>query len=125
MPGHTNKMRPKPDHGEESYRGSGKLAGKLLNVRFGSLCGLRSDISRGPEGATFGSRCLSRERFQQRLRVLQIARLEPLSEPPVNRSQQFARFPHLALIAPEACKTYRRRQLKAFRGFLYTSLSYR
>jgi len=28
MPGHTSGMRPKPDHGEESYRGSGKLAGK-------------------------------------------------------------------------------------------------
>jgi NAD(P)-dependent dehydrogenase (short-subunit alcohol dehydrogenase family) len=28
MPGHTDAMRPKPDHGEESYRGSGKLKGK-------------------------------------------------------------------------------------------------
>lgn len=28
MPGHTGAMRPKPDHGEDSYRGSGKLAGK-------------------------------------------------------------------------------------------------
>ena len=28
MPGETNAMRPKPDHGEKSYRGSGKLAGK-------------------------------------------------------------------------------------------------
>ena len=28
MPGYTSRMRPKPDHGEESYRGSGKLAGK-------------------------------------------------------------------------------------------------
>jgi NAD(P)-dependent dehydrogenase (short-subunit alcohol dehydrogenase family) len=28
MPGETNAMRPKPDHGETSYRGSGKLAGK-------------------------------------------------------------------------------------------------
>lgn len=28
MPGLTAKMRPKPDHGEQSYRGSGKLAGK-------------------------------------------------------------------------------------------------
>ena len=28
MPGETNAMRPKPDHGENSYRGSGKLAGK-------------------------------------------------------------------------------------------------
>jgi NAD(P)-dependent dehydrogenase (short-subunit alcohol dehydrogenase family) len=28
MPGRTDAMRPKPDHGEESYRGSDKLAGK-------------------------------------------------------------------------------------------------
>ena len=27
MPGHTGEMKPKPDHGEESYRGSGKLEG--------------------------------------------------------------------------------------------------
>jgi NADP-dependent 3-hydroxy acid dehydrogenase YdfG len=27
MPGHTERMRPTPDHGEQSYRGSGKLAG--------------------------------------------------------------------------------------------------
>ncbi len=28
MPGHTDAMRPKPDHGEESYRGCGKLVGR-------------------------------------------------------------------------------------------------
>lgn len=28
MPGATGSMRPKPDHGEESYHGSGKLTGK-------------------------------------------------------------------------------------------------
>jgi NAD(P)-dependent dehydrogenase (short-subunit alcohol dehydrogenase family) len=28
MPGRTNAMQPRPDHGESSYRGSGKLAGK-------------------------------------------------------------------------------------------------
>jgi NAD(P)-dependent dehydrogenase (short-subunit alcohol dehydrogenase family) len=28
MPGYTDKMRPTPDHGEQSYRGSGKLTGK-------------------------------------------------------------------------------------------------
>jgi NAD(P)-dependent dehydrogenase (short-subunit alcohol dehydrogenase family) len=28
MPGRTDQMRPRPDHGEQSYRGSGKLAGK-------------------------------------------------------------------------------------------------
>src|SRR5215468_8850725 len=38
---------------------------------------------------------------QQRLRLLEIARVEPLREPPVNRSKQFARLLRLALIAPE------------------------
>ncbi len=28
MPGRTDEMTPRPDHGETSYRGSGKLAGK-------------------------------------------------------------------------------------------------
>src|SRR5881628_1026301 len=28
MPGETSKMSPIPDHGEKSYRGSGKLSGK-------------------------------------------------------------------------------------------------
>src|SRR5438067_8454886 len=32
MPGSTGAMRPRPDHGEESYRGSGKLAGKKAVV---------------------------------------------------------------------------------------------
>jgi hypothetical protein len=40
--------------------------------------------------------------FKQPLRLDQIARVEPLRKPPVNRSQQFARFAHLALVAPEA-----------------------
>jgi hypothetical protein len=28
MPGWTDAMQPKPDHGEQSYRGCGKLVGK-------------------------------------------------------------------------------------------------
>ncbi|GLK82714.1 SDR family oxidoreductase [Ancylobacter defluvii] len=28
MPGHTDAMSPRPDHGEESYKGSGRLTGK-------------------------------------------------------------------------------------------------
>jgi hypothetical protein len=28
MPGFTRKMDPVPDHGEQSYQGSGRLAGK-------------------------------------------------------------------------------------------------
>ena len=39
---------------------------------------------------------------EQRLRLFQIARIEPLRKPPINRSQQFARLLRLALVAPEA-----------------------
>jgi NAD(P)-dependent dehydrogenase (short-subunit alcohol dehydrogenase family) len=31
-PGTTSKMDPRPDHGEESYRGSGRLAGKVAVI---------------------------------------------------------------------------------------------
>jgi hypothetical protein len=31
-PGYTQPMEPKPDHGEESYRGSGRLAGKAAII---------------------------------------------------------------------------------------------
>jgi NAD(P)-dependent dehydrogenase (short-subunit alcohol dehydrogenase family) len=31
-PGHTAEMDPKPDHGEESYRGCGKLTGKVALI---------------------------------------------------------------------------------------------
>jgi hypothetical protein len=37
-----------------------------------------------------------------------ITRVEPFSEPPVNRSQQFARLMHLALVAPEPHNVMRR-----------------
>ena len=43
---------------------------------------------------------------QQRLRLLQIARVEAFGEPPVNRSQELARLLHLALVAPEACEAH-------------------
>lgn len=31
-PGHTEAMRPRPDHGEHSYRGSGRLTGKAAII---------------------------------------------------------------------------------------------
>ena len=39
---------------------------------------------------------------EQRLRLLQIARVEPFREPAVDRSKQFARLLRLTLVAPEA-----------------------
>ena len=47
------------------------------------------------------NRSLRRQLLQQRLRLLQITCIEPLRKPPVNRSQQFVRLLHLALVAPE------------------------
>ncbi len=32
MPGETRAMEPRPDHGEESYKGSGRLAGKAALI---------------------------------------------------------------------------------------------
>ena len=32
MPGYTDRMDPRPDHGEESYRGSGKLADRVALI---------------------------------------------------------------------------------------------
>ncbi len=32
LPGRTGEMRPQPDHGEESYRGCGKLEGKIAII---------------------------------------------------------------------------------------------
>src|SRR5262249_36126530 len=51
---------------------------------------------------------------------LQIARVKPLGKPPVNRSKQFARFPHLALVAPEACEAHGGAEFPGF-GLLVAS----
>jgi hypothetical protein len=32
QPGHTQPMDPQPDHGEKSYKGAGKLAGKIALI---------------------------------------------------------------------------------------------
>src|SRR6476660_3099791 len=50
--------------------------------------------------------------LQQRLRLLQIARVEAPRKPAVNRSKQFARLLHLALVTPEARKAHGGAQLK-------------
>ena len=52
VPGRTDQMHPRPDHGEESYRGSGRLAGKKAIITGGdSGIGRAVAIAYAREGA--------------------------------------------------------------------------
>jgi NAD(P)-dependent dehydrogenase (short-subunit alcohol dehydrogenase family) len=52
MPGRTDAMKPRPDHGEDSYRGSNKLAGKKAVITGGdSGIGRAVAIAYAREGA--------------------------------------------------------------------------
>src|ERR1700709_2095331 len=52
MPGTTDKMKPVPDHGETSYKGSGRLAGKKAVITGGdSGIGRAVAIAYAREGA--------------------------------------------------------------------------
>lgn len=52
MPGKTGQMQPRPDHGEASYRGSGRLAGKRAVITGGdSGIGRAVAIAYAREGA--------------------------------------------------------------------------
>jgi hypothetical protein len=61
-PGSTNQMRPQPDHGERSYRGSGKLQGRVAIITGGdSGIGRAVAIAFAREGADVAVAYLSED----------------------------------------------------------------
>jgi hypothetical protein len=69
------------------------------------------------------NRPLCRQLLQQRLRLLEIARVEPLREPGVNRSKQFARLLHLALVAPQASAAHCGAKFAGLRLLLFSRVT--
>jgi NAD(P)-dependent dehydrogenase (short-subunit alcohol dehydrogenase family) len=71
MPGSTRQMQPVPDHGETSYRGSGKLAGKKAIITGGdSGIGRAVAIAYAREGADLLVSYLSEEEDAQETKRL-------------------------------------------------------
>jgi NAD(P)-dependent dehydrogenase (short-subunit alcohol dehydrogenase family) len=63
FPGREDKMKSRPDHGEESYRGAGKLLGKTALITGGdSGIGRAAAIAFAREGADVVISCLPEER---------------------------------------------------------------
>ena len=71
MPGTTSKMQPVPDHGEKSYKGSGRLAGKRAVITGGdSGIGRAVAIAYSREGADVLIAYLNEEEDAQETRRL-------------------------------------------------------
>jgi short subunit dehydrogenase len=71
MPGATNKMDPRPDHGETSYKGSGKLQGKVAIITGGDTgIGRAVAIAFAREGADLLISYLDEEEDAQEVKAL-------------------------------------------------------
>jgi hypothetical protein len=53
MPDRTSQMQPVPDHGEKTYKGSGRLAGKKAVITGGDSCIGRAAIAYSRRGRPF------------------------------------------------------------------------
>jgi hypothetical protein len=84
----------------------GEVASIGSDVRFSPVSDQRAEVAALLKSATTGSRAAVgpayEERFvEQRLRLVQIARVEALGEPSVDRSKKVTGLITLALIAPD------------------------
>lgn len=71
MPGSTDKMTPRPDHGEHSYKGSGKLTGKVAIITGGdSGIGRAVAIAYAREGADLLIAYLNEDDDAQQVKAL-------------------------------------------------------
>lgn len=71
MPGSTDKMTPRPDHGEHSYKGSGRLTGKVAIITGGdSGIGRAVAIAYAREGADLLIAYLNEDEDAQQVKTL-------------------------------------------------------
>lgn len=71
MPGATDQMTPRPDHGERSYKGSGKLTGKVAIITGGdSGIGRAVAIAYAREGADLLIAYLSEDEDAQQVKAM-------------------------------------------------------
>src|SRR5271169_3695515 len=102
-------------HGTTSLVASAKslTVAQIRHSSRASLCPTRQAQSRS------SNRSLRRQFLKQRLRFLQIERVEAFGEPAINRSEQFASLLRLPLITPEPRHAHRCAQLPGL-GLLLT-----
>jgi len=111
--GHRHQLRPRGKwrltrKSRSWRRGISGKSGKILIEARGSLGIFEVPKPLGSHPRNDASKRTKEvlQFVQQRPSLFQITSVETLSEPAVDRSQQFARLLHLALVAPEACEAH-------------------